>query len=66
MLSDTGENKVAIIYGRLPPEVRKNQAQLFNEGTLPIMVSTNAIGMGLNLKIKRIIFSEVEKKGQDG
>lgn len=62
--SKNGENLVAIIYGRLPPEVRKKQAQLFNEGVLPFLVSTNAIGMGLNLKIKRVVFSEIEKKGQ--
>lgn len=59
----SGENLVAIIYGKLPPEVRKRQAQLFNEGTLPFLVSTNAIGMGLNLKIKKVVFSEIEKKG---
>lgn len=59
MTSENRENRVAIIYGKLPPEVRKAQAKLFNEGTLPYLVSTNAIGLGLNLKIKRVIFSEI-------
>jgi ATP-dependent RNA helicase SUPV3L1/SUV3 len=59
--SKTGENKVAIVYGKLPPEVRKKQAQLFNEGVLPYLVSTDAIGMGLNLKIKKIVFSDLMK-----
>jgi ATP-dependent RNA helicase SUPV3L1/SUV3 len=57
--SGRNENKVAVVYGKLPPECRKVQANLFNDGTLPYLVATNAIGMGLNLKIRRIIFMEL-------
>lgn len=57
---------MAIVYGKLPPESRKTQANLFNEGTLPYLVATNAIGMGLNLKIRRIIFSSVSKMNDQG
>ncbi|KAG8807123.1 RNA helicase [Serendipita sp. 399] len=54
----------AVVYGKLPPEVRVEQAAKFNEGrddSYPIMVASDAIGMGLNLKIKRIIFSTIQK-----
>ncbi|MDF2838348.1 MAG: putative helicase [Evtepia sp.] len=51
----------SVIYGDLPPEVRKLQYQSFIEGTNPILVATDAIGMGINLPIRRLIFTEVEK-----
>lgn len=53
--------KVSIIYGSLPPEVRKRQAELFATGETNILVSTDAIGMGLNLPIDRVIFSQLTK-----
>jgi len=39
------------------------QAKLFNdpESEFKIVVATDAIGMGLNLNIKRIVFSAIEK-----
>lgn len=53
--------KVSVIYGALSPEVRKKQAHLFSSGANDILVSTDAIGMGLNLPIDRVIFSTLEK-----
>lgn len=53
--------KVSIIYGALSPEVRKRQAHLFASGVNDILVSTDAIGMGLNLPINRVVFSTLEK-----
>lgn len=53
--------KVSVVYGALSPEVRKKQAYLFNTGVNDILVSTDAIGMGLNLPIDRIIFSTLNK-----
>lgn len=53
--------KVSIIYGALSPEVRRRQADLFNSGKTDIVISTDAIGMGLNLPIKRIIFATINK-----
>lgn len=53
--------KVSVIYGALSPEVRKKQANLFNTGVNDVLVSTDAIGMGLNLPIDRIIFSTLNK-----
>jgi len=53
--------KVSIVYGRLSPEVRREQARKFDEGETDIMVSTDAIAMGMNLPIKRIVFSTLIK-----
>lgn len=52
---------VSIIYGSMPPETRKKQIQRFNKGDAKVIVSTDAIGMGLNLPIRRIVFLENEK-----
>lgn len=58
--------KVNCIYGALPPNTKKNQAELFNDelnidNQYSILVATDAIGLGLNLNIKRIIFSDIFK-----
>ncbi|SMN22813.1 similar to Saccharomyces cerevisiae YPL029W SUV3 ATP-dependent RNA helicase, component of the mitochondrial degradosome along with the RNase Dss1p [Maudiozyma saulgeensis] len=49
--------KVAVIYGSLPPETRVQQASLFNSGEYDVLVASDAIGMGLNLAIDRVIFN---------
>eukprot|EP00924_Labyrinthula_sp_SR-Ha-C_P010110 maker-scaffold_40-snap-gene-2.70-mRNA-1 protein AED:0.47 eAED:0.47 QI:0/0/0/1/1/1/2/0/700 len=51
----------AIIYGNLPPESRKKQVNLFNNGKSPVLVATDAIGLGVNLDIRRVIFSSLVK-----
>lgn len=51
----------SVIYGSLPPEIRRRQMHMFNAGETKVVVSTDAIGMGLNLPVKRIVFMEVEK-----
>jgi len=58
------ENRWALIYGTLPPETKKTQAKAFNEREdgLDFLVSTNAIGMGLNLNINRVIFTNIYKR----
>lgn len=56
----TGKN-CSVIYGNLSPEVRKGEARKFKNGENPILVATDAIGMGLNLPISRIFFSTMEK-----
>lgn len=53
--------RVSIVYGRLSPEVRREQARKFDQGETDIMVSTDAIAMGMNLPIRRIIFSTLTK-----
>lgn len=51
----------AIIYGALPYATRRRQVEGFLRGQMRYVVSTDAIGMGLNLPIRRIIFMEAEK-----
>ena len=51
----------AIIYGALPYSTRRRQMEGFLAGQMEYIVSTDAIGMGLNLPIRRIIFMETEK-----
>jgi ATP-dependent RNA helicase SUPV3L1/SUV3 len=53
--------KCSVIYGNLSPEVRKAEAAKFKSGENPILVATDAIGMGLNLPINRLFFSTMEK-----
>ena len=52
---------VSVIYGALPPEVRRREAERFASGASHILVATDAIGMGLNLPIQRILFSTMTK-----
>ncbi|KAF0973146.1 hypothetical protein FDP41_008353 [Naegleria fowleri] len=64
--------KCCVIYGALPPEVRTDQAELFNESAdkeqdefgnrdYSVLVASDAVGMGLNLNIKRVIFYKMTK-----
>ena len=45
--------RCAVAYGRLPPEIRSEQAALFNdpESGYDVMIGSDAIGMGLNLYV---------------
>ncbi|MEI2678918.1 MAG: helicase-related protein [Burkholderiaceae bacterium] len=52
---------VSVIYGALPPEVRRREAERFASGESHILVATDAIGMGLNLPIRRVLFSTMTK-----
>ncbi|KAM0273558.1 hypothetical protein ACHAQH_008255 [Verticillium albo-atrum] len=55
--------RCAIVYGSLPPETRAQQAALFNDpdNDYDFLVASDAIGMGLNLEVKRIIFETAAK-----
>ncbi|KAE9390652.1 P-loop containing nucleoside triphosphate hydrolase protein [Gymnopus androsaceus JB14] len=55
--------KCAVVYGKLPPEIRSGQADLFNDPNsgYDVIIGSDAIGMGLNLKIRRVIFETVSK-----
>ncbi len=57
--------KVSLIYGALPPDVRRNQADRFMKGETEVVVSTDAIAMGMNLPIQRVVFLESEKYDGD-
>jgi len=53
----------AVIYGSLPPGTKLAMSARFNDPADPckVMVATDAIGMGLNLNIRRIIFYSLQK-----
>jgi ATP-dependent RNA helicase SUPV3L1/SUV3 len=53
--------KASIIYGDLPPEVRRKQYEQFINKETTILVTTDAIGMGVNLPIQRIVFMDIKK-----
>jgi len=53
--------KASIIYGDLPPEVRKMQYEQFVNKETKVLVTTDAIGMGVNLPIRRIVFASIRK-----
>ena len=53
--------KTSIIYGDLPPEVRKMQYEEFINKENKVLVTTDAIGMGVNLPIRRIVFMSIRK-----
>ncbi|MCU0511255.1 MAG: hypothetical protein MUE40_01665 [Anaerolineae bacterium] len=52
---------VSVVYGTLPPEVRRKQADRFAAGETEICIATDAVGMGLNLPADYVCFYEVEK-----
>ncbi|CAG5009895.1 unnamed protein product [Parnassius apollo] len=56
-------HEVAVIYGSLPPGTKLAQANKFNdpESSCKVMVATDAIGLGINLSIRRIIFYSLIK-----
>lgn len=60
-------HKCCVIYGALPPETRRHQANLFNEqgNEYDILVASDAVGMGLNLNIRRIVFYSLSKYNGD-
>ena len=51
----------SVIYGALPHEVRHEEARRFDVGETDVVVATDAIGMGMNLPIQRIVFVEQQK-----
>ena len=51
----------AVVYGSLSPSVRREEAARFRNGDAEVLVATDAIAMGLNLPIQRIIFSTTSK-----
>ncbi|KAI5786719.1 P-loop containing nucleoside triphosphate hydrolase protein [Pyronema domesticum] len=63
MIEQQTGKRCAVIYGSLPPETRSLQANLFNDpkSEYEILVASDAVGMGLNLSIKRVIFETTTK-----
>ncbi|KAJ1735059.1 RNA helicase [Coemansia biformis] len=63
MIEERTGMQCAVIYGGLPPESRVEQAKLFNDPTsgYDVLVASDAVGMGINLSIKRVVFLAMEK-----
>ncbi len=53
--------RCSVIYGALPYDVRRNEVKRYMAHDTDIVVATDAIGMGLNLPIKRIVFLKTSK-----
>ena len=51
----------AVIMGSLSPKTRNSQVQLYQSGDVDYLVATDAIGMGLNMDIDQIFFSNLKK-----
>jgi len=56
-----GASECAAVYGALAPEVRREEARRFTAGEARIVSATDAIGMGLNLPVKTIVFTTLTK-----
>ena len=53
--------KASVIYGALPPGARREEVRKFEKGETSVVVATDAIGMGISLPIRRVIFCETMK-----
>ncbi|KAL4457773.1 hypothetical protein ABPG75_012638 [Micractinium tetrahymenae] len=64
LIEQETKHRCCVVYGALPPETRRQQAKLFNEpdNAYRVLVASDAVGMGLNLNIRRIIFHSMAKR----
>ena len=53
--------KSTVLYGALGYDVRQTQAERFRNGEVDVIVTTDCIGMGLNLPIETVLFTAIEK-----
>ena len=51
----------AVIMGSLSPKTRNSQVGLYQSGDVDYLIATDAIGMGLNMDIDEIFFSNLKK-----
>jgi ATP-dependent RNA helicase SUPV3L1/SUV3 len=51
----------AVVMGSLSPKTRNSQVELYQSGDVDYLVATDAIGMGLNMDIDEIYFSNLKK-----
>ena len=51
----------AIVMGSLSPKTRNSQVELYQSGDANFLVATDAIGMGINMDIDNISFSNLRK-----
>ncbi len=51
----------AVIMGSLSPKTRNSQVELYQSGAANFLVATDAIGMGINMDIDNVSFSNLKK-----
>ncbi len=51
----------AIVMGSLSPKTRNSQVSLYQSGDVDYLVATDAIGMGINMDLNNIYFSNLKK-----
>ena len=51
----------AIVMGSLSPKTRNAQVELYQSGDVDFLVATDAIGMGINMDLNYIYFSNLKK-----
>ena len=51
----------AIVMGSLSPKTRNAQVELYQSGDVDFLVATDAIGMGINMEIDYVYFSNLKK-----
>ena len=51
----------AIVMGSLSPKTRNAQVQLYQSGDVDFLVATDAIGMGINMDLDHVYFSNLRK-----
>ncbi|WP_236646570.1 helicase-related protein [Aristophania vespae] len=51
----------AVIMGRLSPRTRNAQIELYQKGEVDYLVSTDAIGMGLNMDVDHVALASLRK-----
>ncbi len=51
----------AIVMGSLSPKTRNAQVELYQKGDVDYLVATDAIGMGINMDLDNIYFSNLKK-----
>jgi len=51
----------AIVMGSLSPKTRNAQIQLYQSGDVDFLVATDAIGMGINMDLENVFFSNLKK-----
>ena len=51
----------AIVMGSLSPKTRNAQVELFQSGDVDFLIATDAIGMGINMDLDNVYFSNLKK-----
>ncbi len=51
----------AIVMGSLSPKTRNAQVELYQSGDVDFLVATDAIGMGINMDLEHVYFSNLKK-----